>query len=299
MVNDMRQCREYQEMQERYGYTIVEDLGGGQVGYIFRFRWLPFVRMTVIQGVDDPIVLTRADEVSRRHRSVFAKIAPKVRLGSEQAALWEEALSAHGYKRDKSSIAPTKTLIVDLALSEEDLLMGMKSKTRYNVRLSQRRGVTTEVVGGTAAAASDERLDQFHMVYRQNCQRIGMRVAPRKAFRRLFSIFGENLFVVYAYMSGGQPGAVVCYMVTGDTVWYEMNGSTEEGRRDFATNRAVWEGMLEGKRRGCRWLDFDGIYDERYDSEDWKGFTRFKVGFGGEQVTYLGSYVKWLPFLRK
>ncbi|MDY7076523.1 MAG: peptidoglycan bridge formation glycyltransferase FemA/FemB family protein [Chloroflexota bacterium] len=298
MSTDLRQCPEYQELLRRFGRVVVEELGEGQVGYIMRMRLLPFVRMTVIQRVKDPFVLSKADQISRRYRTIFAKIAPEVVVGSEGAALWEEKLKEHGYSRDKSSIVPTKTLIVDLVASEDDLLMQMKSKTRYNIRLSQRRGVTTEVVSGRAITKNDKYLDEFHTVYQQNCQRIGIRAAPRKWFRRLFQMFDENLFVVYAYVISGEPAAVACYMVTADTVWYEMNGATEEGRHDFATNRVVWEGMLEGKKRGCRWLDFDGVYDERYDDEDWKGFTRFKVGFGGEEVTYLGSYVKWLPFLK-
>jgi lipid II:glycine glycyltransferase (peptidoglycan interpeptide bridge formation enzyme) len=58
--------------------------------------------------------------------------------------------------------------------------------------------------------------------------------------------------------------------------------------------------MLEGKARGCRWLDFDGIYDERYPmTKEWEGFGQFKQGFGGRVVTYLGSYRKWWPFLKR
>jgi lipid II:glycine glycyltransferase (peptidoglycan interpeptide bridge formation enzyme) len=299
MREDLRQCPEYQEFLRRFGGTRIQDLGDGQVGYVMRLRWLPFVKMMVIQGVTEPAILSEADRVARRHLALFIKVAPKVTLGSKEASRWEQKLKEHGYSRDKSSIAPTKTLIVDLCASEDDLLMQMKSKTRYNVRLSQRRGVTTEAINGGALARNDSKLDAFHSVYAQNCRRIGMRALPRKWFQKFFRIFDENLFVVLAYASSGEHGAVTCYMVTGDTVWYEMNGSTEAGRRDFATNRAVWEGMLEGKRRGCSWLDFDGIYDERYDDEAWQGFSRFKLGFGGKEVTYLGSYVKWLPFLKR
>jgi lipid II:glycine glycyltransferase (peptidoglycan interpeptide bridge formation enzyme) len=115
-----------------------------------------------------------------------------------------------------------------------------------------------------------------------------------------FKTFGQNLFVVLTYAASGEPAAVASFVVSVDTVSYQMNGSTEKGRHDFATNLTVWEGMREGKRRGCRWFDFDGIYDERYEEdEDWKGFSRFKLSFGGQEVTYLGSYIKRLPFLKK
>ena len=107
--------------------------------------------------------------------------------------------------------------------------------------------------------------------------------------------------MVYACLAGGEIAAVGAYVVAGDTIYYQMNGSTEKGRQEFAPYTVVWEGMLEGKRRGCRWFDFDGIFDERFAKaqKKWKGFSRFKTGFGGVEVTYLGSFSKWFPFLKR
>ncbi len=298
MVSDFRQSLGYQALMKQGG-CVIADLGGGQVGYVARLRFLPFVSMLVIQSVEDPIALSLADEVSRRYRSLFIKIAPKAILSSNEASVWEKALSEHGYSWDRSGVAPTKTIIVDLGLPETDILSQMKPKTRYNVRLSERRGVTTRVVDGRTVSSNIQDCDEFYTVYSQNCQRIGMK-SSRRVIENIITTFGENLFVVYAYVSGGELAAVASFIVTDDTVWYQMNGSTEKGRHDFATNLVVWEGMLEGKRRGCRWFDFDGVRDDRYkEDEDWKGFSRFKAGFGGREVTYLGSYIKRLPFIKK
>ena len=65
----------------------------------------------------------------------------------------------------------------------------------------------------------------------------------------------------------------------------------------MATTLVVWEGMMEAKRRECEWLDFDGIYDERYPIKAFKGFSRFKAGFGGIEVEYLPAFERWLPRL--
>ena len=298
MNTDLRQSPENQELLRRGG-CIVKDLGGGEVGYVFRLKIIPFVSVLIIQCVEDPIVLPRADKVSRQYRSLFIKIAPKAIVDTEQASLWEQALIEHGYSWDKSAVIPTKTLIVDLGLSEEDLLGQMKAKTRYNTRLAQRRGATANIVAGSMVFTDLHCLDEFYTMFYENCLRIGAKSLPRKAIENTLDVFRDNFFVVYVYLDSGELGAVASYAVTSDTIWYGMSGSTEKGRRNFATNLAVWEGMLEGKRRGCRWLDFDGIFDERYGAEGWKGFTRFKVGFGGEEVTYLGSYIKRSPFLKR
>lgn len=298
MNTDLRQCKEYQEFLCGFGGCF-EDLGGGEVGYITRLWFFPFLKIMIVQAVSDPLILSRVDHMCRRYRMISVRVLPKAIVGTEQAAIWDQELREHGYSLDKYSIAPTKTVVVDLALGEEDLLSQMKSKTRYNVRLAERRGVKVEVVDGITIGQNLKYLDEFHSVYSQNSKRIGVGSAPKEWFGKLFETFGQNLFVVYAYLSSGEIGAVGCYIVTEDTVWYQMNGTTEAGRKDFAANIVVWEGMLEGKRRGCKWYDFDGIYDERYDDDTWKGFSRFKLGFGGVEITYLGSYIKKFPFLKR
>jgi lipid II:glycine glycyltransferase (peptidoglycan interpeptide bridge formation enzyme) len=300
MNKDLFQSPAYQEIFRQVGW-IVEDLGGGQVGYVMRLKFLPLVSVMGIPRIEDPIALSLADQVVRRYRSLVVRVAPKVIVGSNEAALWEKELRAHGYAWDTSAMVPTKTAVLDLGLSEMDLLGQMKPKTRYNIGLSQRRGVTTKVVKGDTIAKNVNYLDEFYTVYHQNCQRIGIKSMPRKQIEMLFKTLGENLFVLYVYVNSGELGAVASFIVNGDTLLYQMNGSTAKGRQDFATNLVVWEGMLEGKRRGCRWFDFDAVRDERYPKldEDFKGFSRFKAGFGGEEVTYLGTYIKRLPFLKK
>lgn len=303
MNTDLYQSAAYHEIFRHTGW-IVEDLGGGQVGYVMRLKFLPLVSVMGIPRVEDPLALSLAEQVARRYRSLVVRVAPKVIMGGKEAALWQKELTAHGYCWDTSALVPTKTLVLDLGLSEMDLLGQMKPKTRYNIGLSQRRGVTTKVANADTIAKNVNCLDEFYTVYHQNCQRIGIKSMsmPRKQIEMLFKTLCENLFVFYGYVNSGELGAVASFIVSGDTIWYQMNGSTAKGRHDFATNRVVWEGMLEGKRRGCRWCDFDGVRDQRYrytKDENWQGVTRFKVGFGGEEVTYLGTYIKRLPFLKK
>jgi lipid II:glycine glycyltransferase (peptidoglycan interpeptide bridge formation enzyme) len=56
----------------------------------------------------------------------------------------------------------------------------------------------------------------------------------------------------------------------------------------------VWEALKLAKKRGCRIFDFEGIYDERFPkaAASWKGFTKFKEGFGGEKIVYLENFTR-------
>ncbi|MGH2569337.1 MAG: hypothetical protein ACRDGA_13445, partial [Bacteroidota bacterium] len=118
-----------------------------------------------IPRVADPMALSLADQVARRYRSLVVLVAPKVIVGSKEASLWEKELTAHGYYWHTSALAPTKTLVLDLGLSEMDLLGQMKSKTRYNIRLSKRRKVTTKVVNADTISTDVKSLDEFYTVY--------------------------------------------------------------------------------------------------------------------------------------
>jgi len=165
-------------------------------------------------------------------------------------------------------------------------------------------GILTKInriINGSIIENNPNSFNELFDVYNQNCQRLDMESMSKKAFEDLFGVCRENIFIIRAFSSDGETIAVAFYIATGDTLLYFMNGSTEKGRQDFATSLIAWEGMLEGKRRQCKWFDFDGIYDERFNKAQrrWQGFTRFKSGFGGQEVTYLGSFVKWLPFLRR
>jgi len=296
---DMRQSGAYQDLMRRAG-TRVEALGSEQVAYVFRMRFLPFISILLIQRTTDPAVLEAADRLARRYLSFTAKIAPKALAGSPEALAWREALQRHGYVVDKYPAAPTKTLLVDLGRSDEELLNDMKPKTRYNVRLAERRGVSVEVVDGATLAGDSDRMEAFARVFSENAKRLGEDPIPRGYLDLAASALKSNLFTVFARVADGDLGAVASFIVAADTVTYMLNGSTEKGRHDFAPNRAIWAAMLEGKRRGCRWFDFDGLYDERYQpTEAWQGFTRFKLGFGGQETTYMGSYVKRWPFLKR
>lgn len=144
MNTDWFQSPAYQEILRQAGRSIVEciveDFGRGQVGYVVRPKFLPLVSVMQIPGIEDPIALSLADQVARRYRSLVVWVAPKITVGSKEAALWEQALRAHGYAWYTSAIAIAKTRVLELGLSERDLLGQMKPKTRYNIRLSQRRG---------------------------------------------------------------------------------------------------------------------------------------------------------------
>ena len=297
MYTEFRQSPAFQQLLRQSG-SRVEKLDTNNVAYISRMLLIPFLSRIILLRVENSGVLDKVKSLARQHRSIVVRVAPNALLGSQVAGEWETALRKFGYQADQAPIAPTKTILVNLQKGDSELLAQMKSKTRYNIHLAQRRGVETKVYEAKDLLNEQRVFKEFYSIYAQNCQRIGMSPPKCKDLQRIFSAFNENLFIVHAYLKSGEAGAVAAYFFTSETTSYQFNGTTLAGRHDFAADLVVWQGFLEAKHRGCNWFDFDGIYDERYPTdEDWKGFSHFKAGFGGEEVSLLGSYIKRWPFL--
>lgn len=173
-----------------------------------------------------------------------------------------------------------KTIWVDLRKSDKRLLAEMKPKTRYNIGLSRRKGVKVKIVAGEKILKTG----LFNLL-KQNANRLKIFEMPEKWFQVQVKVFGNKCFAVLA-SAKGRLCAGNFFMTSKDGCFYAHNGSTELGRRLMAPSLCTWEGMKEAKRRGLKTFDFEGIYDGSRWLRRWQGFTRFKRGFGGEEITF-------------
>ncbi|MCU0644321.1 MAG: peptidoglycan bridge formation glycyltransferase FemA/FemB family protein [bacterium] len=296
MNNDYRQSREFRDLLNKNGAFVITF--GLEAGYSVAST-IPLLKTLILPRVENPGILEEAEKIPYKYRSQFVMVAPKAVLGSQCAKDWTLKLSKFGYRPAKVGLAPTKTLEIDIRFPENEILGRMLSQTRYNIRLSERKGATIEIVGGSKILSEIGHLDSFFKIYHDNCIRGGIKSESKNDIRKMLEVFRNKIFFVFGYING-EIGAVASFIISGNMISYYLNGSTESGRNSFATKLVVWEGMKEGKKNGCEWFDFDGIFDERYEKaqKDWKGFSRFKSGFGGCERTYLGSFVKWFPFLK-
>ena len=171
-----------------------------------------------------------------------------------------------------------KTIWIDLKKSEKQLLTEMKQKTRYNIGLAKKRGVVTHVRTNPNGVSLYELL-------RSNAKRLGIFAMPRKWYEAQVESFGKKCFAVLAYHNS-ELVAGNFFMTSNDACFYSHNGSTELGRKLMAPSLCVWEGIRKAKRRKLKIFDFDGIDDGSNNLKRWKGFTKFKQGFGGEEITF-------------
>lgn len=242
-------------------------------------------------------VLDDLQALARRERAILIKIDPDVvtALGAvtgapraEQAAPAGQALCAElarrGWLFSRDQIQFRNTVCLDLSSSEADLLAGMKQKTRYNLRLAERKGVQVRL-----GALAD--LDLLYRLYAETSVRDSFVIRGLDYYRDAWGRFmAAGLAQPFIAEVDGQPvGALIIFRFA-RTAWY-MYGMSRDAHRDKMPNHLLqWQAIRWSKAHGCTTYDFWGAPDEFVESDPLWGVWRFKEGFGGQLVRHLGAW---------
>lgn len=197
---------------------------------------------------------------------------------------WKETLHSLGLRPTFPPSQPRSSWLLDIRPDPDTLLAGMKQKTRYNVRLAERKGV--EVSEGEPAD-----LDTFYALYRETAQRDDFFIHSREMYGRMFSLFWEaDNFCLLLARYRGEVIAAVTLIRFGRTCWYLQGASSNEHRNLMSTYLLQWEGIRRARDWGCDLYDFRAIPDVLDPDQDMYGVYRFKEGFGGYSLTTLNTY---------
>ncbi len=279
------QTGEWGELKSAFGWQAVR-LRTSSLGAQILFRRLPlrftFAYMPKPMAEDRQWMLDDAfweevDAACRSRRAVFLKVEPD--LWAEQ---FDQDLNLK-FVLSPHNIQPPRTILVDLNGSEDEILARMKQKTRYNIRLAQKKGVTVRVWGDIPA---------FHRMMLVTGGRDGFGVHSLEYYQRVYDLFHPaGMCELLAAEHEGRLLAALMIFARGQRAWYFYGASADEGRNLMPTYLLQWEAMRWARARGCTAYDLWGVPDEdeavleanfetRRDGL-W-GVYRFKRGFGGE-----------------
>lgn len=212
-------------------------------------------------------------------RVLALKIEPDVRAPSPVV----EALAALGLQPG-SPVQMRSSIWVDLRVSEEEMLARQKQKTRYNIRLAARRGVTVRQAGC-------EEIDRWYGMYERTAARDGFTVHGGQYYRDVMAVLGPPgvaCLLLAEHESDLLAGIVV--FTFGGTAQYMYGASSDIKRNLMAPYLLQWEGMRLARSRGAQTYDLWGIPDVLEEREDLWGVYRHKRGYGGEIVRYVGAF---------
>ncbi len=174
-------------------------------------------------------------------------------------------------------VQPKKNLILDLSKGEEELLNNMHQKTRYNIRLAKKKGVKILKKG-------IDGLKKFWQLLGITSDRDKFRTHGRSYYNEMLKLDSNFITLFLAeYKNKIIAANVVSFF--GDTVTYMHGASGPEHRNVMAPYLLQWQVIKLAKNKGYKYYDFYGI-----DEKKWPGVTRFKKGFGGEEINYPGTF---------
>ncbi|MDD5043689.1 MAG: peptidoglycan bridge formation glycyltransferase FemA/FemB family protein [Patescibacteria group bacterium] len=182
------------------------------------------------------------------------------------------------------AVQPEHSLILDLGKSEEELLGAMHPKTRYNIHLAEKRGVKVYF------RKEKEDAENFWRLLQETASRDEFRAHDKNYYQRMLEL--ENVYVATAEYQGKVLAANII-INWGETATYLHGASSNQERQVMAPHLLQWETIKRAKAEGYKYYDFWGIAPPGSSkAKSWAGITRFKKGFGGEEVKYPGTYDK-------
>ena len=216
-------------------------------------------------------------------RCVFLRYdLPWTTLGGESGV---ECL-VQAFRKAVVDVQPPDTVMVDLSPSETEILGKMKSKTRYNIRLAEKKGVRI-----TKGSVAD--LPLWYDLAQETAKRDRITLHSLAYFETLFSeskgADDPQPHLLLAAAEGETLAAVIMTLHR-ENALYHFGASSNSHRNLMPTYALQWKAMLLAKSKNATNYDLFGIPRENKPDDPKLGLYRFKIGFGGEVVHRLGCW---------
>ncbi|HNE05272.1 MAG TPA: peptidoglycan bridge formation glycyltransferase FemA/FemB family protein, partial [Anaerolineales bacterium] len=170
------------------------------------------------------------------------------------------------------------------------ILMRMKQKTRYNVRLAEKKGVTVRV-------GSVDDLPMLYKMYAETSVRDGFVIRDEEYYMMVWKLFLTNYesritpsTIPLIAEVDNAPVAAIFLFTFAARGYYVYGMSRDKHREKMPTYLLQWAAMKHTKAHNCLTYDLWGAPDVFDESDSMWGVYRFKEGLGGEVVRTLGAY---------
>ncbi len=285
------QTGQWGELKSAFGWDAVR-LVVDETGMQILFRKLPF-GFTVAyapkpvfsnqSSVFSDQFWNEVDSICKKNRAIFLKLEPDSWEAESIFPLSSFIFHLSSFILSPHNIQPPRSIVIDIRGTEEDLLARMKQKTRYNIRLAEKKGITVRAWDDISA---------FHKMMLVTGGRDNFGVHSLEYYRRAYELFqpsGTAELLVAEFE--GQPLAALMVFARGRRAWYVYGASNDEERNRMPTYLLQWEAIKWARAKGAEEYDLWGVPDEdeakleadfeRRGDGLW-GVYRFKRGFGGE-----------------
>lgn len=287
------------EFQKSQGHTvyrigIFDDKEKLTSAYSISFHKIPKTKFsigTILRGPEiDDEAIGKVAEIAKKENAIFVKFEPNIIYQTYDYSNNKIQLNPKPHfqnlrKSPKNAFYPFNFL-VDLTQTETELLEFMHPKTRYNIRVANRYGVEI------SEQTNDQGFEIYLKLLFDTTKRQGFYLHSQKYHRDLWKKL-KNTDMVHIMLASYQNQVLSAFMIfkVGDKLFYPYGASLDIYRQVMAPTLLMWEVIKLGQKLKCTTFDMWGCLGPyAKESEKGYGFHRFKQGFGGQLVEYIGTY---------
>jgi lipid II:glycine glycyltransferase (peptidoglycan interpeptide bridge formation enzyme) len=257
---------------------------------------LPHTKFTIGYLPKGPMptkqMLVELERIGKREKCIFIQLEPNV----ENSEALKSEVKDLGLVPAAHPLFTKYTFILDLTKSEEELLKNMHQKTRYNIRVAEKKGV--KIIEDN----SDKAFEEYLRLTKETTTRQNFYAHSERYHRLMWETLkptnkeqkiDTETLTAHLLKATYQNEVLVTWIVfvLGDTLYYPYGASSTTHREVMASNLMMWEAIRFGKKLGLKTFDMWGALGPNPNPKDpWYGFHRFKEGYGPKPVEFIGSF---------
>jgi lipid II:glycine glycyltransferase (peptidoglycan interpeptide bridge formation enzyme) len=226
-------------------------------------------------------------ELAAKHNAIFLKIDPDIPEGNE---LWQERIRESGFvpaqgEEGFEGVQPRHVFRLDIRPDKEELLLNLHQKTRYNLRLAEKKGVVIENNAPRTA------LPRFYKLLQETATRDKFLIRPYSYYEAFYDILvPAGMAEMFLAHYEGELIAGTLAFILGKKAWYIYGASANNFRNVMPNYLIQWRMIEWAKEHNCTLYDFRGVPGDVPPDHPLYGLVKFKKGFGGEYTSFIGEY---------
>lgn len=290
VVSHVIQSWEWGEFRKQTGVEVVRlgEFEGNKLknAYQFTIHSVPYMKQKIGYLPKGPmpnkVMVDSLSLIGKQKGIAYIKLEPDVEADKKL----ESRVESLGLVRAKRSLFTKYNFVLDISRSEEEILASMHPKTRYNIRLAQKKGV--EVYD----SVEDKDFEIYLKLYFETTKRQKY-FGHTQNYHRLVWETLKKAGMARVMIAKYEKEPLVAWMLLNfkETLYYPYGGSSDLHRDVMASNLVAWEAIRLGKKLNLKSFDMWGALGPEPDTKDpWFGFHRFKAGYGAKHVEYIGSF---------
>ena len=219
-------------------------------------------------------------KIGRENNCAFIKLEPDIELPTTNYQL------PTTFIKSPKPLFTKYNFVLDLTKSEAELMKNLHQKTRYNIKVAQKHEVKVE------EKTDDSAFKTYLKLYFDTTERQGYHGHNEHYHQKVWQTLKEAKMARLLIASyKGEPLTAWMLLIFNNPLYYPYGGSSVGHREVMANNLVAWEAIKLGKKLGLKKFDMWGALGPNADPKDpWFGFHKFKQGYGGQLVEYIGTY---------